>query len=145
MEYKLELVLIPVADVDRAKAFYTEQLGFALDVDTSPVEGFRVVQMTPPGSACSITIGTGLTDAAPGSYRGTHLVVTDIEAARAELAGRGVQVSEVRHFDRDHGEWQPGVDPAHADYGSFADFRDPDGNSWVLQEVGHGGGDGADA
>jgi catechol 2,3-dioxygenase-like lactoylglutathione lyase family enzyme len=137
MDYRLELVLIPVADVDRAKAFYTEQLGFALDVDTTPVEGFRVVQMTPPGSACSVTVGTGITDAAPGSYRGTHLVVGDIEAARAELAARGVEISEVRHFDRERGEWQPGVDPAHSDYGSFADFRDPDGNSWVLQEVGH--------
>jgi catechol 2,3-dioxygenase-like lactoylglutathione lyase family enzyme len=135
MDYKLELVLIPVSDVDRAKAFYTEQVGFALDVDTTPTEGFRVVQLTPPGSACSITIGTGLTDAAPGSYRGTHLVVGDIEAARAELAGRGVEVSEIRHFDRAAGEWKPGPDPSHADYNSFADFRDPDGNSWVLQEV----------
>ena len=135
MDFKLELVLIPVTDVDRAKAFYTEQVGFALDVDTSPAEGFRVVQMTPPGSACSITIGTGLTEAEPGSYRGTHLVVTDIEAARAELAGRGVDISEVRHFDREKGEWNPGADPNHARYNSFADFRDPDGNSWVLQEV----------
>jgi catechol 2,3-dioxygenase-like lactoylglutathione lyase family enzyme len=138
MEYKLELVIVPVSDVDRAKAFYTEQLGFELDVDTSPVEGFRVVQMTPPGSACSITIGTGLSDAAPGSYRGTHLIVTDIEAARAELVGRGVELSEVRHFDREKSEWQSGADPARANYSSFADFRDPDGNSWVLQEVGHG-------
>jgi len=135
MDLKLELVLVPVSDVDRAKAFYTEKLGFALDVDTSPSEGFRVVQLTPPGSACSITVGTGLTDAAPGSYRGTHLVVTDIDAARAELVGRGVEISEVRHFDRAAGEWKPGVDPAHADYGSFADFADPDGNTWVLQEV----------
>jgi catechol 2,3-dioxygenase-like lactoylglutathione lyase family enzyme len=142
MDYKLELVLIPVSDVDRAKAFYTEQLGFALDVDTTPVEGFRVVQLTPPGSAASITIGTGITDAAPGSYQGTHLVVRDIEAARAEIAGRGVDISDVRHFDRERGEWQPGVDPAHADYGSFADFRDPDGNSWVLQEVGYSDGEG---
>ena len=139
MDYKLELLLIPVTDVDRAKAFYTESLGFTLDVDTSPVEGFRVVQMTPPGSACSVTIGTGLSDAAPGSYRGTHLIVADIEAARAELVQRGVDVSDLRHFDRDKGEWQPGVDPAHGDYGSFADFADPDGNTWVLQEVGHGG------
>jgi len=135
MDFKLELVLIPVADVDRAKAFYTEKLGFVLDVDTSPMEGFRVVQMTPPGSACSITIGTGITDAEPGSYRGTHLVVTDIEAAHAELVGRGVEVSDIRHFDREQGEWQPGADPNHADYGSFADFSDPDGNTWVLQEV----------
>jgi catechol 2,3-dioxygenase-like lactoylglutathione lyase family enzyme len=135
MDYRLELVLIPVSDVDRAKAFYTDQVGFSLDVDTSPTGGFRVVQMTPPGSACSITIGVGLTDAAPGSYRGTHLVVTDIEAARAELVGRGVDVSEIRHFDREAGEWKPGPDPEHARYNSFADFRDPDGNSWVLQEV----------
>ncbi len=141
MDYKLELVIVPVSDVDRAKAFYTEQLGFALDVDTTPVEGFRVVQLTPPGSACSVTIGTGITDAAPGSYRGTHLVVSNLEVARAELVGRGVEVSDIRHFDREQGEWRPGVDPARSDYGSFADFRDPDGNSWVLQEVGHGEGE----
>jgi hypothetical protein len=95
--------------------------------------------MTPRGSACSITIGTGLTDAAPGSYRGTHLVVSDIEAARAELVGRGVEVSEIRHFDRAKGEWTPGPDPNHTDYGSFADFSDPDGNTWVLQEAKRGG------
>ncbi len=134
MDYKLELVLIPVSDVDRAKAFYTDQLGFNLDVDTAPTAGFRVVQMTPPGSACSVTIGTGITDAAPGSYRGTHLVVTDIEAARADLVGRGVAVSEIRHLA--DGSWRPGPDPDHNDYGSFADFTDPDGNTWVLQERG---------
>lgn len=135
MDLKLELVLIPVSDVDRAKAFYTEKLGFSLDVDHQPSDDFRVVQMTPPGSACSITIGVGLTDAAPGSYRGTHLVVSDIEAARDELAARGVEISDVRHFDREAGEWKPGVDPSHADYASFAEFADPDGNTWVLQEV----------
>ena len=132
MDFKLELVLIPVSDVDRAKAFYVEQAGFALDVDHQPNEEFRVVQMTPPGSACSITIGIGITDAAPGSYRGTHLVVTDIEAARAELVERGVDVSDIRHMGA--GRWEPGPDPAHQDYGSFADFKDPDGNTWVLQE-----------
>ena len=132
-ELKLELVLLPVADVDRAKAFYVEQLGFSLDVDHQPSEEFRVVQMTPPGSACSITIGIGITDAEPGSYRGTHLVVTDLEAARAELVGRGVEVSEIRHMTPEG--WQPGVDPEHARYNSFADFADPDGNTWVLQEV----------
>jgi catechol 2,3-dioxygenase-like lactoylglutathione lyase family enzyme len=132
VDFKLELVLIPVADVDRAKAFYTEKAGFELDVDTTPTEGLRVVQMTPPGSACSITIGTGITDAAPGSYRGTHLVVTDIEAARDELVGRGVDVSEITHFES--GERKPGPDPAHSDYNSFADFSDPDGNTWILQE-----------
>ena len=137
-DLKLELVLIPVTDVDRAKAFYTEKLGFSLDVDHQPSEEFRVVQMTPPGSACSITIGIGITEAEPGSYRGTHLVVEDIEAAREELVGRGVQVSDVRHFDREAGEWRPGADPEHAHYASFADLADPDGNTWVLQEVRRG-------
>jgi catechol 2,3-dioxygenase-like lactoylglutathione lyase family enzyme len=137
-DLKLELVLIPVADVDRAKAFYTEKLGFSLDVDHAPSETFRVVQMTPPGSACSITIGIGITDAEPGSYRGTHLVVSDIVAAREELVANGVEVGEVRHFDREAFEWRPGPDPEHGDYASFADFADPDGNTWVLQEVRHG-------
>jgi catechol 2,3-dioxygenase-like lactoylglutathione lyase family enzyme len=132
MDFKLELVLLPVSDIDRAKAFYTEKVGFNLDVDHHPNEEFRVVQMTPPGSSCSITIGKGITDAAPGSYRGTHLVVTDIEAARAELAERGVEVSEIRHMGPEG--WQPGPDPNHADYNSFADFADPDGNTWILQE-----------
>jgi catechol 2,3-dioxygenase-like lactoylglutathione lyase family enzyme len=132
MDLKLELVLIPVSDVDRAKAFYTEKVGFNLDVDHRAGDEFRVVQMTPPGSACSMTIGIGITEAAPGSYRGTHLVVTDIEAARAELVGRGVDVSEIRHMGS--GGWEPGPDPERRDYGSFADFSDPDGNTWVLQE-----------
>jgi len=135
MDYKLELVLVPVSDVDRAKAFYVERVGLRLDVDTSPAEGFRVVQLTPPGSSCSIAIGIGITDAPPGSYRGTHLVVGDIVAAREELVARGVEVSEVRHFDREAGEWRPGPEPERADYNSFADFADPDGNTWVLQEV----------
>src|SRR5215204_2245940 len=116
MDYKLELVLIPVADVD-----------------LQPNDQFRVVQITPPGSACSLTIGIGLTDAAPGSYRGTHLVVTDIEAARTELVGRGVGVSQIRHLSAEG--WQPGPDPAREDYNSFADFSDPDGNTWILQEA----------
>jgi len=133
MDFKLELVLLPVSDVDCAKAFYTEKLGFALDVDHQPSDEFRVVQMTPPGSACSVTIGIGITSAEPGSYRGTHLVVADIEAARAELVERGVDVSEIRHMGPDG--WAPGADPEHRDYASFADFSDPDGNSWVLQEV----------
>jgi catechol 2,3-dioxygenase-like lactoylglutathione lyase family enzyme len=133
VDWKLELVLIPVSDVDRAKAFYTEQLGFALDVDHAPSDEFRVVQMTPPGSACSITIGVGITEAEPGSYRGTHLVVYDIEAARDELVGRGVEVGAIRHMTPQG--WADGADPRHADYNSFADFADPDGNTWVLQEV----------
>ena len=132
MDLKLELVLVPVSDVDRAKAFYTEKAGFDLDVDHRAGDEFRIVQMTPPGSACSITIGTGLSLAAPGSVRGTHLVVSDIEIARAELVGRGVDISEIRHLEE--GAWVPGPDPERSDYGSFADFADPDGNTWVLQE-----------
>ena len=132
MDMKLELVLIPVQDVDRAKTFYTEKTGFNLEVDTRVGDDMRVVQMTPPGSACSIAVGTGITDAAPGSVRGTHLVVFDIEATRAELVGSGVDVSEIRHLES--GTWVPGPDPERRDYQSFADFSDPDGNSWVLQE-----------
>ncbi|MGH3136841.1 MAG: VOC family protein [Gaiellaceae bacterium] len=133
MDFKLELVLLPVSDVDRAKAFYTEKVGFGLDVDHQPNDEFRVVQMTPPGSACSVTIGIGITSAEPGSYRGTHLVVADIEAARAELVARGVDVGEIRHMGS--AGWAPGADPEHRDYASFADFADPDGNTWALQEV----------
>jgi catechol 2,3-dioxygenase-like lactoylglutathione lyase family enzyme len=136
MDFKLELVLIPVTDVDRAKDFYVDKAGFNLDVDHHPNDQFRVVQMTPPGSACSITIGIGITDAAPGSVRGTHLVVSDIVAARAELAARGVEMSEIRHMTP--GGWMPGPDPERQDYNSFADFSDPDGNTWVLQESNRG-------
>ena len=133
MDLKLELVLVPVSDVDRARTFYTEKAGFNLDVDHRASEDFRVVQLTPPGSACSISIGIGITDAVPGSVRGMHLVVSDIDAARAELVERGVDVSEVGHFES--GGWVPGPDPQRRDYGSFAYFSDPDGNSWVLQEA----------
>ena len=136
MDFKLELVLIPVADVDRAKAFYVEKAGFNLDVDHQASEEFRVVQMTPPGSACSIAVGTGITDAAPGSVRGLHLVVSDVVEARTKLVGRGVDVSEVRHMEPSG--WVTGPDPERSDYNSFADFTDPDGNSWVLQERGRG-------
>jgi len=129
---KLELVLVPVSDVDRAKAFY-QKAGFNLDVDHRAGDDFRVVQLTPPGSACSISIGTGLTKAASGSAQGMHLVVSDIEAARADLVERGVDVSEIRHMES--GGWVPGPDPQRRDYGSFADFSDPDGNTWVLQEA----------
>jgi catechol 2,3-dioxygenase-like lactoylglutathione lyase family enzyme len=132
MDYKLEVVIVPVSDVDRAKAFYVGTAGFTLDVDHRPSDDFRVVQITPPGSACSLTIGVGLTDAAPGTYRGTHLVVTDIVAARDELVGRGVEVSEIRHMSPEG--WKPGPHPERSDYESFADFSDPDGNTWVLQE-----------
>ena len=132
MDWKLELVLVPVSDVDRAKTFYTEKAGFNLDVDHSAGDNFRVVQLTPPGSACSISIGTGITEAAPGSVQGLHLVVSDIDAARAELVERGVDVSEVKHFES--GKWVPGPDPLRRDFGSFAFFSDPDGNSWVVQQ-----------
>ena len=137
VDYKLELILLPVADVDRAKDFYVDQCGFALDVDHRAGESFRVVQLTPPGSTCSVSIGTGLLATPPGSVRGLHLVVSDIVAAHAELTGRGVEVSEIRHMTPTG--WQPGVDEARADYGSFADFADPDGNTWVLQERGFAG------
>src|SRR5215468_11272872 len=133
VNWKLELVLVPVSDVDRAKAFYVERVGFNLDVDHRAGETFRVVQMTPPGSACSISVGTGITDAAPGSVRGLHLVVSDIEAARAELAGRGVDVSEVYHFEE--GSQTPGPDPQRSNYNSFLSFSDPEGNGWLVQEV----------
>ena len=135
MDWTLELVVVPVSNVDRAKTFYLDQAGFNLEVDTSAGDAFRVVQLTPPGSACSIAFGVGITSSEPGSVRGLHLVVADIEAARAELVERGLDVSEIRHMNE--GAWTPGVDPGHADYGSFADFADADGNTWVLQEVGH--------
>jgi catechol 2,3-dioxygenase-like lactoylglutathione lyase family enzyme len=138
MDYKLELVLIPVTDVDRAKAFYTERAGFGVDVDHAAGDDFRVVQLTPPGSACSISIGTGITEAAPGSAQGMHLVVTDIEAAHAELSGRGVAIGEIHHYV--DGRRQPGPDPKRHDYNSFAHFADPDGNLWVVQEVGRDAG-----
>ena len=138
MDYKLELVLIPVTDVDRAKKFYLEQAGFVLIVDTPVGEGKRVVQVVPPGSQCAIGFGTGITSAAPGSAQGLHLVVSDIVAARAELVGRGVAVSEVRHLES--GTWVDGPHPQRSNYESFADFADPDGNVWVLQEVNRGQG-----
>jgi predicted enzyme related to lactoylglutathione lyase len=140
MDYKIEVVTVPVTDVDQALEFYTHQAGFTLDVDYHPASGFRVVQLTSPGSACSVQIGVGLTDAPPGSARATYLAVTDIEAARRELTGRGVKVSTIRHkspIDDWKGGWQPGADPQRRDYASLADFADPDGNTLVLQEIGH--------
>ena len=133
MDWKLELVVVPVSDVDRAKTFYTEKAGFTLDVDHRAGDDFRVVQLTPPGSACSISIGKGITQAAPGSVQGLHLVVSDIDAARAELVERGVDVSEVQHVES--GRPVSGPDPERRDYGSFLFFSDPDGNSWAVQEV----------
>jgi catechol 2,3-dioxygenase-like lactoylglutathione lyase family enzyme len=134
MDMKLELVVLPVSDVDRAKAFY-ERAGFRLDVDHRAGDHFRVVQLTPPGSACSITIGTGVSPAEPGSYQGLHLVVADVEAARVELEAAGVEVGEPFHFGP---EGQvPGVHPDREDFATFAELRDPDGNGWLLQEVAH--------
>ncbi len=139
MDMKLEVVVVPVADVDRAKAFYTA-LGWRLDADFVADE-FRVVQLTPPGSPCSIIFGTGVTSAAPGSAQGLHLVVSDVEAARVELVGHGAEVSEVFHdvggvFHHAGTEGRvPGPDPERRSYASFASFRDPDGNGWLLQEI----------
>jgi catechol 2,3-dioxygenase-like lactoylglutathione lyase family enzyme len=132
VDLKLELVVLPVSDVDRAKAFY-ETAGFTVDVDHRAGETFRVVQLTPPGSDCSISVGTGITPAEPGSYQGLHLVVTDMEVARKELIAKGIEVSEPFHFGP---EGQvAGVDPQRRDYGTFAELKDPDGNGWLLQEV----------
>jgi catechol 2,3-dioxygenase-like lactoylglutathione lyase family enzyme len=131
MDLKLEAVILPVADVDRSKAFY-EQAGFNVDVDTQPNESFRIVQLTPPGSACSIIIGKGLTAAAPGSAQGLTLVVTDIEAARATFVEQGIDVSDFFHFGP--GGQEQGLDPERQDYGSFVSFSDPDENSWLVQE-----------
>ena len=129
MDWKLEVVVVPVSDVDRAKQFYAEQVGFVVDVDQSFGEEFRVVQLTPPGSACSISIGKGLVESAPGSLKGMQLVVTDIEAARAELVERGVDVTNVRHMD--NGVW---TDGSGGPWNSFIFFDEPDGNSWTVQE-----------
>jgi catechol 2,3-dioxygenase-like lactoylglutathione lyase family enzyme len=133
MDWKLELIVVPVSDVDRAKAFYTEQLGFGLDVDHSAGDSFRVVQMTPPGSACSITIGVNVGAGEPGTTKGLHLIVDDIESAHAHLEKSGVQNSGVQHFE--DGQMTPGPDPEGRDYGSFIFFSDPDSNSWAIQQV----------
>lgn len=142
VDLKLEAVVIPVSDVDRAKRFY-EKLGWRLDADFAFDNGFRVVQFTPPGSHCSVQFGTKITSAVPGSARGLYLVGSDIEAARGQIAACGVDVSEVFHSGTPGAQFQPedadgrvsGPAPGHASYGSFATFRDPDGNSWLLQEV----------
>ena len=129
MDWKLEVVVVPVADIDRAKEFYSGTLGFRVDHDSRPTPERRVVQLTPPGSACSIVIGTGVSDAPPGSLRGTQLVVTDIEAARALLVAGGVEVSGVRHFTGT--DW---ADGPGGRWNSFVFFADPDGNTWTVQE-----------
>jgi catechol 2,3-dioxygenase-like lactoylglutathione lyase family enzyme len=129
MDWKLELVVVPVTDVDRAKRFYSEQVGFAVDHDTRVNDDVHVVQLTPPGSGCSIAVGTGLVGMPPGSLEGLQLVVADVEAARAQLTEQGVEVSGVQHYegaDRVEGRGGP--------WNSFVFFSDPDGNSWSVQE-----------
>ncbi|HEY2311147.1 MAG TPA: VOC family protein [Gaiellaceae bacterium] len=141
VDLKLEVVVIPVSDVDRAKEFYAP-LGWRLDADFSFDNGFRIVQFTPPGSACSIQFGTQMTSAAPGSAENMYLVVSDLEAARADLRDRGVEVGEVFHaaapgtqFLRDAAGHASGPAPEHKTYSSYATFEDPDGNRWLLQEI----------
>jgi catechol 2,3-dioxygenase-like lactoylglutathione lyase family enzyme len=142
VDMKLEAVVIPVSDVDRAKEFY-RKLGWRLDADFAFENGFRILQYTPPGSGCSIQFGTNVTSAAPGSAQGLYLIVSDVEAARRELAARGVEVSEVFHAGTPGAQFQPdgssgrvgGPAPDHATYRSFATFRDPDGNGWLFQEI----------
>jgi catechol 2,3-dioxygenase-like lactoylglutathione lyase family enzyme len=130
MDWKIEVVVVPVSDVDRSKRFYSEQVGFNVDVDRTMSESFRVVQMTPPGSACSISIGMGLADMPPGSLKGLQLVVSDIDAAHAELVERGVEVSPIQHFDDGVMSEGPG-----GDWNSFIFFSDPDGNAWAVQQA----------
>jgi catechol 2,3-dioxygenase-like lactoylglutathione lyase family enzyme len=138
--FSVEVITLPVSDVDRALQFYLDRVGFTLDVDYAPTEAFRVAQLTPPGSSCSIQVGIGLTQAPAGSVRNTYLVVTDLEAARSRLLERGVEVGEIRHktpIGGWDGGFAPGVDPDRGDYATFAEFSDPDGNTWILQERGY--------
>jgi catechol 2,3-dioxygenase-like lactoylglutathione lyase family enzyme len=129
MEWKLEVVIVPVTDVDRAKHFYSEQVGFVVDHDTHISDDLRIVQLTPPGSGCSIVIGAGMSEMTPGSQQGVQLVVSDVDAARAHLIARGVDVSTIQH--NEGGAW---VEGRGGDWNSFIFFNDPDGNGWVVQE-----------
>jgi catechol 2,3-dioxygenase-like lactoylglutathione lyase family enzyme len=129
MDYRLEVVVVPVSDVDRAKAFYADRVGFPLDLDVTPGPGMRVIQFTPRGSGCSVTIGTGLSAMAPGTLKGLQLCVADVASAQAELAARGVPVSPVQHHDGTGFADGPGDD-----WNSWCFFDDPDGNSWAIQE-----------
>jgi catechol 2,3-dioxygenase-like lactoylglutathione lyase family enzyme len=130
-EVRLEVVTVPVSDVDRAKEFY-EKAGWRLDIDFEPAEGVRIVQFTPPGSGCSISFGMNVTPAEPGSFQGSELAVQDIDATREDLMGRGIEVSDLYHLD---GGPKPGPDPERRSYQTFASFKDPDGNTWQLQEI----------
>ncbi|MGY4299853.1 catechol 2,3-dioxygenase-like lactoylglutathione lyase family enzyme [Bradyrhizobium sp. i1.4.4] len=139
-KFSIEVITLPVSDIDKALRFYVDQVGFALDVDYAPNDSFRVVQLTPPGSGCSIQIGKGPSDALSGSLPNIYLVVTDLEVARRRLLERGVEVSAIRHkfpIDAWSGGFAAGLDPGRRDYASFADFSDADGNRWVLQERGY--------
>lgn len=131
MDWKLQVVIMPVSDMDRAKTFYKEKAGFVLDVDHQAGEEFRIIQLTPPGSACSITLMRN--PEAAGSVQGLHLIVDDIEAARAEITGRGAEASDFFHFGA--GGQEPGLDPQRARFGSYFSFSDPDGNGWLVQEA----------
>ena len=129
MDWKLELVVVPVSDVDRARRFYSERLGFAVDHDTRVGDELRILQLTPPGSGCSIAVGTGIVETPPGSVQGLQLVVPDIEAARAQLVERGVEVGPIQHY-----EGAERVDGRGGPWNSFVFFSDPDGNGWAVQE-----------
>ncbi len=133
MDWNLEVVTIPVSDVDRAKAFYADKVGFVVDLDTRIGDGSRLVQLTPPGSACSIVFGKGMGDGQPGSVRGNQFAVEDVEAAAAHLDAAGIEHSGVVHFE--DGVMTPGPDPQDADYNSFVFFSDPDGNTWSAQKI----------
>jgi catechol 2,3-dioxygenase-like lactoylglutathione lyase family enzyme len=140
MNYEIQVITLPVSDVDRARTFYTERAGFRLDVDYAPNAGYRVVQLSPPGSPCAIQFGVGLTDAPPGSARTTYLVVNDLSAAHQQLHDRGVPVSDITHkpsIDDWQGDWAKGIDPQRRDYASVAHFADPDANTWIVQEIGY--------
>jgi catechol 2,3-dioxygenase-like lactoylglutathione lyase family enzyme len=135
MDLRLEVVVVPVSDMDRAKAFYSEKVGFNVDVDNQPNDEFRVIQLTPPGSACSISLvkGPGTPDMKPGSLQGLQITTSDLPGVRAELAQRGVEISEIQTYDQESGEFRP-VQGELETFNAFAFFRDPDGNGWAIQQ-----------
>ena len=135
MDLRLEVVVVPVSDIDRAKAFYAEKCGFNVDVDSQPNEQFRVVQLTPPGSACSISLvkGPGTPDMKPGSLQGLQITTSDLRGVQAELAERGMEISEIQTYDQQAGEFRP-VEGELETFNAFAFFQDPDGNGWAIQQ-----------